>query len=295
MSLSSEDFVSILAVAVNAARAAGGLILLARGSVGTAVESTKSGFQDLVTLTDKACEDAIGAIISAAFPSHVILGEESIAPGREASKAAVDAISDAEWVWVIDPIDGTTNFVSGIPLSCVSIGVALRGTVVVAVIYEPYRDELFSAIRGEGAKLNGAPIHVALVDGMRNALFGFGTHNNPLMGHAMIRAAGGFVDTARGLRALGSAAIALAYVSCGRLGAFFEIDLSSWDLAAGSLIVVEAGGKITDTKGGEYTLRTRDILASCGGATIHEEALIILKNAASNSSDDIYVAAKTLL
>ena len=294
--MSSSELASILSVAVNAARAAGKLILGARGSVvGTAVESTKSGFQDLVTVTDKACEDSIGAIIHESFPSHVILGEESIAPGREASKAAVVAVSDAEWVWVIDPIDGTTNFVSGIPMSCVSIGVAHRGVVVVGVIYEPYRDELFSAVRGEGATLNGAAIHVAHVDGMRNALFGFGTHNNPRVGHAMIRAADGFVDTARGLRAFGSAAIALAYVSCGRLGAYFEIDLSSWDLAAGSLLVVEAGGKITDTLGGEYTLKTRDILATCGSATaMHDEALLILKTAASNSSDDIYAQKNSM-
>ena len=293
MSSSSSELVSILSVAANAARAAGKLILGARGSViGTAVESTKSGFQDLVTMTDKACEDSIGSIIHESFPTHVILGEESVAPGREASKAAVEAIRDAEWVWVIDPIDGTTNFVSGIPMSCVSIGVAHRGIVLVGVIYEPYRDELFTAIRGDGAKLNGVPIHVAHVDGMRNTLFGFGTHNNPRVGHAMIRAADGFVDTARGLRAFGSAAIALAYVSCGRLGAYFEIDLSSWDLAAGSLLVTEAGGKITDTLGGEYTLRTRDILATCGSSTmIHDEALLILKTAGSNASDEIYAKA----
>ena len=173
-------------------------------------------------------------------------------------------------------------------MSVISIGIAHRGVVVVGVIYEPTRDEMFTAIRGQGALLNGVRIRVATPDGLRNALFGFGTHNNPKVGHAMLRAADGFVDTARGLRMLGSSACALAYIACGRLGGFFEIDLSSWDLAAGSLIVTEAGGRITDTLNQPFTLATRDVLASCNAGTIHAEASNLLINARAATSDDVY-------
>ena len=164
--MSDDIFPSILEVAIAAAREAGALMIAQRGGgAGSAVESTKASFQDLVTATDKACEAAICARVSRAFPDHAILGEESVAPGRAASAASVGAaLARAEFVWVVDPIDGTTNFVSSIPLSAVSIGVARRGVVVVGVIYEPYRDELFHAVRGGGAWLNGARVRAAAPD-----------------------------------------------------------------------------------------------------------------------------------
>ena len=282
-----EILARVLAVATAAARDAGALILAARG--GAAVDAEKSGFQDLVTVTDTACERAIVARVKESFPGHAILAEESVAPGRAAAAAAVAAVAGAEWCWVIDPIDGTTNFVCGIPLSVVSIGVAFHGRVVAAVVFEPFRDELFAAARGGGATLNGAPLRVARAP-LRACVLGFGTHNSPRIGHAMLRAAAPFVDAARGLRALGSAAAALAYVAAGRLGGYFEQDLSAWDVAAGALLIEEAGGRVTDMRGGGFSLATRDILGTCGGDA-HDEALALLAGAKANSSDETHAAA----
>ena len=328
---------SILAVAVSAARSAGALINAHRGRV--SVEKTKSGFQDLVTAIDAACEALISAAVRASFPAHAFLGEEGVAPGRSASIAATRAALElgAEFLWVIDPIDGTTNLVCGLPMSVVSIGVAHRGTVVVAVIYEPSRDELYTAIRGGGAFLNGTPLTRGQgVEGglpMRDGVWGFGTHNSPAVGMRMIRAAGAFVCITRGLRALGSAALALAYVASGRLAGYFEQvrgwrskgrgthtrphtpsctlsmapftspplpfypprcqDLNSWDLAAGSLLVEEVGGRVTDMRGGSFSLLTRDVCASggAGAAITHNAALQALADADANDSEVTYAEA----
>jgi myo-inositol-1(or 4)-monophosphatase len=275
----------ILSVAVAAAREAGAMILAHRG--GAPVEATKSGSQDLVTLVDTRCEGAIVARVAAAFPSHAILAEEATAAGRAAAKAAVSATAGAEWLWVVDPIDGTTNFVSGVPLSCVSIGVAHRGRVVAGVVFHPFLDECFTATRGGGAALNGAPLRVR-AGALGDLVVGFGTHNNATVGHAMLRAVVPFVDAARGLRALGSAALALAYVAAGRLGAYVELDLSAWDVAAGALLVEEAGGAATGARGEPLTLATRDVLASCGGPA-HAAALAL--PARVPTSDELPAAA----
>jgi myo-inositol-1(or 4)-monophosphatase len=285
----------ILKVAVAAARAAGQVIRTSSGRI--AIEKTKASYQDLVTAADRECQTIIEKAIADSFPDHGILGEESVDPGSKASAAAIERVlsQSKEWTWVIDPIDGTTNFVSGIPCSVVSIGVARKKagvpsdasiasqwSVDVGVVYEPFRDELFTAIRGEGAFLNGAPISVSRETEMKGALFGYGLHSQAHVQATMVKGVGAICSVARGGRNLGSAALHLAYVSCGRLTGFWELDLSSWDLAAGSLLVQEAGGIATDTRGAPYSLLTRDMLATNGAEEIQSMTLRVLAEVGAN-------------
>ena len=268
----------ILEVAVRAAREAGGLIKAACGSAAAAVAGTKSNTKDLVTAVDLACQAAVERAVAAALPAHAVLGEESVAPGSAASAAALaSALAAApEWLWVVDPLDGTTNFAHGLPLSVVSIGVARRGVVQVAVVFDPYRDELFSAVRGRGAALNGAPLRVAPAADLGQALFSVGFHSSEAVGATMMRGAAALLRRVRGIRNLGSAALHLAYVAAGRLTGFWEADLNSWDLAAGVLLITEAGGRVTDMRGGVYSLATRDVFATCGTPGVHDAGLAIL-------------------
>lgn len=303
------DTSAVLTVAVRAARVAGARIRSFTG--GAPVLKVKADFQDLVTATDRDCQDDIQKVIREAFgEAHLFLGEEDVPPGAEASAAAIAAVlARGKPVWVVDPIDGTTNFASGLPISCVSIGVAdATGSVVVGVIYDPHRDELFHAVRGGGAFLNGAPMRVAAVTELRASLWGWGLHHARHVGKTMLRAADTFADEVRGLRGLGSAvrfsraaphghreagpslspptaqAIELAYVACGRLAGFFEFELCAWDLAAGSLLVEEAGGRVTGPAGQPYNLALRDVLASCG--PIHDGAMALLVKAGATKADD---------
>jgi myo-inositol-1(or 4)-monophosphatase len=175
MSSAIYDLDEILRVASDAAKAAGTL-MRARAGV-TVVDKTKASSQDLVTEIDRQCQQIIEDAVTSNFPSHHMLGEESVPAGADASARAIQEALSKEWLWVVDPIDGTTNFVQGIPCSVVSIGVAHNAEVVVGVIYEPYRDELYTAVRGKGSKLNGVPIHVSPETSIKNAVYGFGTHH----------------------------------------------------------------------------------------------------------------------
>jgi myo-inositol-1(or 4)-monophosphatase len=269
---------AVLGVAAAAARAAGAIIRRHAGAID--VDKTKASYQDLVTEADRAAQAAIEAAIAASFPTHAVLGEESVPPGAAASAAALAeklaaaaAGAPTPWLWVIDPIDGTTNFVHGVPCSVVSIGVSHGGVLVAGVVYEPYRDELFAAAAGRGATLNGRPIAVAAEPALSRALIGYGLHHTHHVGGAMVRGLDAVMRVSRGCRSLGSAALHLAYVAAGRLTAFWELDLSSWDIAAGALLVTEAGGRVTDTRGGRYTLATRDVLASNGAPGVHDGVL----------------------
>jgi myo-inositol-1(or 4)-monophosphatase len=284
-----EELHAVRLCAEAAARQAGEIMRKHAGNI--EVDKAKASYQDLVTAADRACQDAIEAAIRASFPTHDILGEESVPAGWAASTAAIDAKlkaveggSPTPWLWVIDPIDGTTNFVHGIPCSAVSVGVAYRDRVVVGVIYEPYRDEMFSGVLGGGATLNGRPVAVAKEAALSKALFGYGLHHTHDVGGVMCRGLDAVMRVSRGCRSLGSAALHLAYVSCGRLTGFWELDLSSWDVAAGSLLVTEAGGRVTDTRGAPYTLRTRDTFASNGSDEVHEG---LLKAIASVGADSV--------
>ena len=267
-------------VAVELAEAAGRLMLAHAGRV--AVSDTKSGHQDLVTEVDKACQDLIEAGIAARFPGHAVLGEESVAAGAAASDAALrEALrTGAEWLWIADPIDGTTMFVSDLALSVVSIGVAHRGEVVVGVVHNPYRRETFAATRGGGAWLNGARrLAVSPAVHMASALWAYGLGNNPRCARRMLAGVGALIDASRGASSLGSAALHLASVAAGRFEGFFELDLASWDICAGALLVAEAGGRVTDMRGRAYCLLTRDVYATCGAQGVHEEGLRLLAEA----------------
>lgn len=275
----------ILAVASEAARKAGAVI---REFAGAApVEKSKAGYQDLVTLKDQECQELIYAHFKgdAVTRDFETLGEEDVPPGEAASVEATRAKAAAEWLIVVDPIDGTTNFVHGLPLSVVSIGIARQGQVCVGVIYEPARDELFAAALGQGATLNGVPMHVSGEAELKRALWGFGLHHQRHIGKTMLRGIEALVERSRGARALGSAALMVAYTACGRLTGFFELGLNAWDLAAGVLLVAEAGGRVSDMRGDGYTLMTRDILVSNGAPAVHDGALALLAGAGAQYAD----------
>ena len=283
---SVDELSSILAVAVAAAREAGALILAGSGRV--AVDHTKANAKDLVTEVDEACQRVIERAARAAFPSHAFLGEESVAPGSAASAAALTTAVEGTaagaapaWLWIVDPLDGTTNFVHGLPLSVVSIGIAKNGVVEVAVIYNPFQDELFTAVRGRGALLNGTPLRASATATLGQALFAVGFHSNEAVGVTMMRGAAAMLRHVRGVRNLGSAALHLAYVAAGRLDGFWELDLSSWDLAAGCLLVSEAGGRVADMRGAPYALPVRDVFATCAG--VHEAGLAVLAAAGAQA------------
>ena len=282
---------SILNVAEEAARLAGAIILQHAGNID--IDKEKAGYQDLVTAADKACQNIIEETIKNYYPDHNILGEESVEAGYLASTAAINNLLTTStttssspssssvtspWLWIIDPIDGTTNFIHGVPCSVVSIGIAYNGIMVVGCIYEPYRNEMFTAIQNQGTYLNKKRVKVSNQETkLSQALLGYGLHHTHLVGNLMIQGLSIMLLHTRGCRSLGSAALHLAYVSCGRLTGFWELDLAAWDIAAGSLLVMEAGGKITDTQGNPYTLRTRNTLATNGKEEIHNEIVRLLK------------------
>ena len=281
----------LLAVALEAARVAGGIILRAAQSTpggtsspGASAVSEKSSHTDLVTVTDKQCQEAIQAIISGAFPAHAFLGEEDVPAGVAAAAAAIAARAASPFLWCVDPIDGTTHFVAGLPLCCVSIACAREGRVHAAVVYEPSRGEAFTALRGRGAALNGAPMRVSGAPSLKSAVVAFGGLGRvPAVAAPSLRGIAALSGRARALRGLGSAALHLAYVAAGRLEACFDMSLSVWDTAAGALLVEEAGGRITNFAGAEFQLQTRDTLASNGA--VHEELRALLSEAGAVPPD----------
>lgn len=275
--LSTQDSSALLQVAVTAAQKAGDYFQ--SRLFGAKDVKTKSSRSDLVTDVDPACEKMIKETILQAFPTHQILGEESVAPGADASAEAVDEVAEADHLWIVDPLDGTTNFVYSMPLSTVSIGYAERGRLVAGVIYDPYRSEIFLALAGQGAylatmqeaavwalhpstELPGTKLSCSGEEEIEGAVVASGF---PTRGESRAKTTEVgllLANRVKNMRALGSAALHLAYVSCGRLDAFWEYDLNSWDLSAGVLLVTEAGGVAMDIQGNPYTLRTRDIVVA---------------------------------
>ncbi|BCJ86723.1 inositol monophosphatase family protein [Effusibacillus dendaii] len=265
-----------VAVAEQAAREAGNLILDKIGKATVVGEKTSN--VDLVTEVDKQSEAVIRTELLAAFPEHKILGEEGVAPGSQASAEALSKSLSAEYLWIVDPIDGTTNFVHGFPVCTVSIALVHKEEVIAGVIYDPFRDEMFSAKRNGGATLNGEPIAVSDEETLDVSLLATGFPGDKQWARAVnLRGINALSPVCRNIRAAGSAALHLAYVASGRLSGFWEIDLNAWDLAAGSLLVQEAGGMVTDTEGEPYTLHVRHIAASNG--KIHSPLIHILQQA----------------
>ncbi|MBB6637995.1 inositol monophosphatase family protein [Cohnella thailandensis] len=259
---------SFTAVAVNCASKAGEWI---KSRIGRFAEpDLKYSMHDLVTEVDKGSERLIRNLIGTHFPTHSFLGEEGVEPGPDASALALERVSDAEYLWIVDPIDGTTNYVHGFPFFSVSIALAYRGQVIVGVVYDPSRDELFVAEKGKGAYVHGKPMSVSREATLRQSLVATGLpadHEFALPKN--LKQIEALAPRVRNLRVAGSAALHMAYVAAGRLSGFWEIGLNSWDLAAGALLIQEAGGVVSDQSGEPYQLGVRHVLASNG--RIHEE------------------------
>jgi myo-inositol-1(or 4)-monophosphatase len=231
----------LLNIAVRAARRAGEIITRGMNRVHR-LEVRAKGQNDFVTEIDVAAERDIVETIHKHYPDHAVLGEEGGSHG------------DSEFVWIIDPLDGTTNFLHGFPQFSVSIGVQRRGRMEHGVVYDPLRQELFTTSRGEGAQLDGRKIRVTNRIGLEGALIGTGfpyrTNIQWLDNYmAMMKTV---IQQTAGIRRAGSAALDLAYVAAGRLDGFWEFGLSPWDTAAGTLLITEAGGMVGTLTGGEY-------------------------------------------
>lgn len=257
---------AFLDVAVEAARTAGELIRSRLGDFRSL--ETKSSRHDLVTDVDRASEELISRSLLGAFPGHVILGEEGMTQGRSRHERGADP-SRVEHLWVCDPIDGTTNFVHGLPCCTVAICLAKRGRPVLGVVYDPARDEMFTASLGGGAHLNGRPIRVRTEQTLEESLVATGFASTREVRERNVRSMAAAAARCRNVRALGSAELHLAYVAAGRLTGFWEAGLAPWDMAAGYVLVSEAGGTVTDLSGEPYTLATADIIATNG--PIHQE------------------------
>jgi myo-inositol-1(or 4)-monophosphatase len=261
---------SFTAVAVNCAAKAGEWIKSKMGSF-TQLD-TKYSMNDLVTEVDRGAERMIRNLINTHFPTHSFLGEEGVEPGPEASAKALQDMSDSEYLWIVDPVDGTTNYVHGFPFFSVSIALAHRGQVIVGVVYDPSRDELFVAERGKGAYVHGRKMRVSEESMLSHSLIATGFPADPHVAlPANMKGVQALAPKVRNLRIVGSAALHLAYVAAGRLSGFWEYSLSSWDIAAGSLLVEEAGGRMSDITGEPYHLGVRNVSASNG--RIHNEFL----------------------
>lgn len=261
---------SFTAVAINCAAKAGEWI---KTKIGTITQlDTKYSMHDLVTEVDKGSERMIRNLIATHFPTHSFLGEEGVEPGPEAASKAIREMVDSEYLWIVDPVDGTTNFVHGFPFYSVSIALAHRGQIIVGVVYDPSRDELFVAERGKGAYVRGRTMQVSQEPTLSRSLIATGF---PADQHVALplnmKGIQALAPKVRNLRVAGSAALHLAYVAAGRLSGFWEYNLSAWDIAAGALLVEEAGGRLSDLSGGPYHLGVRNIMASNGH--IHEEFL----------------------
>lgn len=251
----------MLEFAIRAAKEAGRLL---RDRLGTRIDISHKGAINLVTDVDLASERLIREQIATHYPRHQVLAEEG---GL--------AESNSEYRWIIDPLDGTTNYAHGYPIFCVSIALEHRGEIILGVVYDPMREELFTAERGAGAALNNRSIRVSSTADLMKSLLSTGfpydirTSKLTNLDHWA-----NFAMSAQALRRDGAAALDLCYVACGRFDGFWELNLSSWDMAAGALIVEEAGGRVTDFEGNRFDVYKPEVVASNGA--IHRAMLKVL-------------------
>ncbi|HUX28137.1 MAG TPA: inositol monophosphatase family protein [Terracidiphilus sp.] len=238
------------------------------------VETEYKGDVDLVTVADRTAEALIRRRLTEAFPEHGIFGEEGTRERLE-----------SEFRWYVDPLDGTTNFAHGFPQFCVSLGLEKRptglgtdedGTLTAAIIYDPLRDEMFTAERGKGARRNGKPMRVSRIPELAEALVATGFPSRKRHASPNVHFYHEFTLRSHGVRRAGSAALDLAYVAAGRMEAFWEFNLNPWDTAAGILLVEESGGRVTDFSGNHFCLDSREILASNG--LIHDEMVGLFRD-----------------
>lgn len=254
-----------LNVAVKAARRAGQIINRAALEIDN-LQVNRKGQSDYVTQVDRAAEDAIKEILMEAYPSHSILAEESGSTGAD----------NAEFQWIIDPLDGTTNFIHGFPQYAVSIALTQNGQLVHGVTYDPMRNELFTASKGRGAFLNDRRIRVSRRDRLADSLIGTGFPYRVF--DRVDNYMGAFkelTEKTAGMRRPGAASLDLAYVAAGRLDGFWEFGLAPWDMAAGTLMILEAGGFVTDLNGDGDFLKTGDVVA--GAPKVHNPLLQIVQ------------------
>ena len=265
--LSLPERTKLLGAAVEAARLGGTFL---REFFGKRKEIVFKGAIDPVTNADMASEQAIVDFITRRFPGHDIVTEETRPD-----------LSGSPYRWVIDPLDGTVNYAHDHPMVAVSVGVAVDGVVEAGAVYNPIREELFTASRGSGAVLNGSPIHVSGIGDLGRSLlatgFPYDIRENPYnnLEHFCYMA-----KRAQAVRRDGSAALNLCYTAAGRYDGYWELVISPWDIAAGSLIVTEAGGTVSDLSGGTFSIDKRQVLATNGlihGAVIRELAVIGVK------------------
>jgi myo-inositol-1(or 4)-monophosphatase len=246
----------LLNIAIRAARKAGDLIVRYVDRVDTLTVKVKER-NDFVSEVDRQAEDEIVQIIRAAYPDHAIVGEE----------AGVRGGRDAEWTWVIDPLDGTTNFLHGFPQFSVSIAVKHRGRLEHGVIFDPLRNELFTAARGGGAQLNSKRIRVTGLKSLEGALIGTGFPFREQQNLELyMKMFGAVASKTAGIRRAGSAALDLAYVAAGRMDGFWELGLKEWDMAAGLLMIQEAGGSVGHLDGSTGIPEDGNVL--CGGQKV---------------------------
>jgi len=302
---------SMVTTAEKAARAAGSIITEAQKSFGddlgageSSGDSTvqKVNIKDIVTKYDKEAQEAIEKIIRSKFPEHSFLGEEDVAAGGDASaQALVDALTSdgssdsSDYVWIVDPIDGTANFASGLDLCGVTVAVVNKngksgGKAMIGVIYDPHKDEMFVAVDGKGAYCNGKLMgkSSSAKSSLRDTIVNGGCPADPNAFEASMRGVMALNSKCRGLRVIACSALTLAWVASGRLGAHFGYDLSSWDLVAGALLIQEAGGSVTDINGSPYEVTTRNMLVSSpdsntSGSDVHDEILGMLREAGAVS------------
>ena len=240
----------MLNIAVRAARRAGTIISRSQNRLDE-IKVDQKGHQDFVTQIDEEAEAAIIDTLLTAYPDHAILAEESGSSG------------EGDYLWIIDPLDGTTNFVHGYPQFAVSIALQVNGVVEQGVIYDPSRDELFTASKGAGALLDNRKIRVSRCRRLNQSLLATGFPvRDPTVLKKFLPTLNAFLTTTSGIRRAGAAALDLAYVACGRLDGFWEFGLQPWDLAAGALIVQEAGGIVTSPEQNDNFLQSGDVLAA---------------------------------
>jgi len=253
-----------------AAARAGGAVLMARlRGVGDLQIAYKDGRANLVTVADRESQQAVTDVIRAAFPDHAVVGEEGTTgdPGTE-------------HVWYVDPLDGTTNFAHGLPFFCVSVALRSRGQTVAGAVYDPARDEMFAASLGGGATVSGLPLRVSGIARLDRALV---VAQAQSVDEGEIRAYAALVrrlmQAAGGVRSLGSPALTLCAIAAGRLEAYCEYAMDAWDIAAGQLILQEAGGTLTTFSGAAHTTAERADVAASNGR-VHPELLAVLKDLA---------------
>ena len=259
--------IKVMSVAADAARAAGEIIARHFHAGPERLHSKSAG--NLVTVADVEAERAIVAIIRERFPDHLFLAEEE--------HAAPSSVADVDNLWIIDPIDGTNNFAHGLDQFAVSIAFVQKGITQIAIVFNPVRNEWYSAMRGQGAELNGKPIHVSDHDRLDEILFGVGFYyDRGVIMEATLRATADLIRAGtHGVRRYGAASLDLCMVAAGQLGAFFEYELAPWDYAGGRLIVEEAGGKVSDALGRPLGFQKCSVVAS--NLFVHDAMVAITK------------------